>query len=275
MNSMKLWSLYAATLMSVVTVGCGGGEGQLFEKTIPAPSLRGNSIGEPVEQRIAVYVPPGYASDGGRYPAVYIIPGYDSPDGALLDGTFQGFSLAAAVDRLVAESAIEKMIVVVVNGRSALGEAFYTHSPAAGNWDRFLVRDVIRYVDEQFKTLPFRETRGIAGYATGATGALQVAMRYPEYFSAVYATSPGLIGDIDDELRAYEDSEPKLEAVIVEIGSGGTDASTVEAHQYLVDRLNEAGPSRLIRFDGGYEDKLRQRIEEEMLPFFSRVLVLE
>jgi len=275
MNTIRLWAICTALLAIIVTVGCGSGEGQLFEKMIPAPSLRGNSIGEPVEQRIAVYVPPGYASDGGRYPVLYVIPGYDYPVNAFLDGTFQGFSLAEAMDRLIAEEAIHKMIVVVVNGHNVLGEGFYTHPPAAGNWDRFLVRDVVRYVDKQYKTLPFRETRGIVGYATGATGALQIAMKYPDVFAAVYAAGPSAIDDVDDVLRAYEDSELKLEAIVVEVGTGETDDGVAAVYNNLIDRLNKDGPSRMVRFDGGYEDRLQQRLEEHVLPFFSRVLVLE
>jgi len=275
MKTMRLWIECAALLAVVVTAGCGGGDGQLFVKTIPAPSLRGNSIGEPVEQQIAVYVPPGYASDGGRYPTIYFIPDKNSGGSAFLDGTYQGFSLLDAMDRLIEQGTIDKMIVVVVNGRNVLGEGFYVHSPAAGNWDRFLVRDVVRYVDKQYKTLPFRETRGIAGHATGATGALRIGMQFPDVFSAVYAVCPGAIDDVVDVVRVYEKTTIKLEAVVVEVDSGNMDDGIIAGYKVLIDRLNESGPSRLVRFDGGYEDKLRQRVEEQMLPFFSRVLVLE
>jgi enterochelin esterase-like enzyme len=258
------------------SAGCGSGEGQLFEKTIPAPSLRGNLIGEPVEQPIAVYLPARYASVADKYPVVYFLPGYDTGVSAFLDGTFQGFSLAEAMDRLIAEGRIREMIVVVVNGRNVLGEGLFTQSPATGEWDRFLVRDVVRYVDKNYKTLPFRETRGIAGYSTGGTAALQIAMRYADVFSAVYATSPGVIDHVDERIRAYEASASKLKAIVVEAGAGEPDEGIVDGCKRLSDRLDEVGvPHRLIQFDGGHEDQLRRRIEEHMLPFFSGVLGLE
>jgi len=274
---MKATRLWAATLLAVaVAAGCGNGEGQLFEKTIPAPSLRGNSIGEPVEQPIAVYLPPRYASAADKYPVVYFLPGYDTGVSALLDGTFQGFSLAEAMDRLIAEGRIREMIVVVVNGRNVLGEGLFTQCPDTGEWDRFLVRDVVRYVDKNYKTLPFRETRGIAGYSTGGTAALQIAMRYSDVFSAVYATSPGMIDDVEEKVRAYEASALKLNAIVVEAGAGEPDEGIVDGCQHFSGRLDEVDvPHRMIQFDGGHEDQLRQRIEEQVLPFFSGVLSLE
>jgi enterochelin esterase-like enzyme len=264
----------AALLAIVVLKGCGSGEGQLFEKAIPAPSLRGNLIGEPVEQPIAVYVPPGYASAAEKYPVVYFVTGDDAGVDALLNGTFQGFSLSEAMDRLIAEGSIRKMIVVVVNGRNLLGEGFFTQSPDTGQWDRFLVRDVVRYVDKNYKTLPFRETRGIAGYATGGTAALQIAMRYTDVFSAVYAISPSAIDGVDERVREYGESELELEAVVIEVGTG--EAEIVDGCKHISARMDEIGAvHRLIQFEGGHADHLRIRIEEYMLPFFSGVLGLE
>jgi len=264
-----------AALVAVAS-GCGSGEGQVFTKNIPAPSLRGNLIGEPVEQPIAVYLPPRYASTADKYPVVYILPGSDTGPGALLDGTYQGFSLVEAMDRLIAEGVIREMIVVVVNGRNVLGEGFFTHSPATGEWDRYLVRDVVRYVDKNYKTLPFRETRGIAGFSTGGTAALQIAMRYPEVFSAVYATSPVAIDSVDDKVRAYGDSALELEGIVVEVGKGERDEGIVEGCIKFSDSMDEIGAAhRMVQFNGAHEDLIRQRIEQYMLPFFSGVLGLE
>ena len=45
---------------------------------------------------------------------------------------------------------------------------------------------------------------------------------------------------------------------------------------YLSARFDhEEIPHKLVYFDGGVEDKLRERIEQHMLPFFSRVFGAE
>lgn len=377
MKTHLLRFCFAALLAIAVSTSCGANEGKIFEKSIPAPSLRGNLVGEPVEQPIVVYLPPGYASDGERYPVVYFLPGYATGVEALLNGTFQGFALPVVMDSLIAQGAIEKMIVVVVSGRSVLGGSFFVNSPVTGNWENFLVRDVVRYVDEEYKTLPFRETRGIAGHSTGGTAALQVGLNHPDVFSAVYSLSPGFFdgggevvrawfeddrtvaslvaqrdqladapreeahaafihvmnrllrsvdrrdqeraflyaygaafvphpdlhppyvlfpfgddansldseilkkwergfGGIEDRLHSYQQSEAQLDSVILDVGANDADRWMLDGCKYVSARLEDAGiPRDLMKHEGGHEDRLRERMETHMLPFFSRELVLE
>jgi enterochelin esterase-like enzyme len=372
-----MWLGFATLMAMMVTAGCGSGEGQLFERTIPAPSLRGNLLGEPVEQDILVYLPPGYASGSESYPAVYFLPGYDTRVSALLDGTYQGFSLAVAMDQLIGRGTIEKMIVVVVNGRSVLGGSFFANSPVTGNWENFLVRDVVRYVDKNYKTIPFIEKRGIAGHSTGGTAALHIALRHPNLFSAVYSISPGLFdgeaeplrtwfgkgplvdslidkrdelavlpreqaqasfmsyiddlfesgtdinrerafifaygaayapdpsanapyvlfpvgndadgldtetmrswrkgfGDIEERIHAYREKDHELEYIVLEAGTLEPDQWIIKGCKHVSTQLGSAGiPQQLVVYKGGHEDRLRERIEAHMLPFFSRVLVPE
>jgi S-formylglutathione hydrolase len=380
MNTMmkNLLLLCLAAFIAVgVSTSCGSNESKIFEKSIPAPSLRGNLVGEPVEQSIAVYLPPGYASDGARYPVVYLLPGYDTGADAFLDGTFQGFALPVVMDSLIAQGAIEKMIVVVVNGRSVLGGSFFVNSPVTGNWENFLVRDVVRYVDEEYKTLPFRETRGIAGHSTGGTAALQIGLNHPDVFSAVYSLSPGFFdgggevvrrwfeddrtaaslvaerdqmadapreeahaafihvvnglmqssdqrdrnraflyaygaafvphtdlhppyaqfpfaddadsldseilqkwehgfGGIEERIDSYQQSDAKLDSVVLDVGANDADRWILDGCEYVSARLNDAGIPRDLRMhEGGHEDRLRERMEAHMLPFFSRELAPE
>ena len=186
------WMAPCVALMAILTAGCGGSEGQLFEKTIPAPSLHGNMFNEPVEQPIAVYLPPRYASADDRYPVVYLLPGFNTGVESFLDGRYEGFMLAASMDQLIASGKIDEMIVVVVSSRNFLGDSFFVNSSVTGNWEDYLVRDVVRYVDKNYKTLAYPEKRGITGYTTGGNAAFEVAMRHPDVFSAVYSLSPGL-----------------------------------------------------------------------------------
>lgn len=92
------------------------------------------------------------------------------------------------------------MIVVFVNGMNKLGGSFYVNSPATGNWEDFIVKDALGYIDKNYKTIDDPASRGISGQSMGGFGALNIAMRHPEVVSAVYATSPGLF----DENGAYD-----------------------------------------------------------------------
>lgn len=178
-------------LAAMWAAGCGG-EGQLFEKMVPGRSLRNNILGESIDQPIAVYLPPSYASSSKRYPAVYLLPGFNTDTTVFLDGTYRGLNIVESMDRLIEEGKIEEMIVVIVNGRNSLGGSFYVNSPVTGNWKDFVVRDVVRFVDREYKTRPYAAARGITGHSMGGFGALYIAMRHPDVFGAVYSMSPGL-----------------------------------------------------------------------------------
>jgi S-formylglutathione hydrolase FrmB len=184
--------LWMASIAIFFVTGCGGGGGQLFEKQIPAKSIRKSLFGEAVEQPIAIYLPPSYASTSRKFPAVYVLTGFAAEVTDFLDGTYEGYRLDESMDLLIDSGAIDEMIVVVVNGRNFLGGSFYANSPVTGNWEDFVVKDVVRYVDTNYKTMPYPQSRGITGHGMGGTGALNIAMRHPDIFGAVYAISPEL-----------------------------------------------------------------------------------
>jgi S-formylglutathione hydrolase len=152
---------------------------------IAAPSLANNLVGEPAERTIYVYLPPSYGSSEKRYPVVYFLPGYG-------DSSMIGFRLPNDMDALIESGQVHEMIIVVAGGDSKPGGSFYVNSPVTGNWEDFIVKDVVGYVDANFRTLSQAESRGISGHSMGGFGALNIAMRHPDVFSAVYSMSPGL-----------------------------------------------------------------------------------
>jgi enterochelin esterase-like enzyme len=155
---------------------------------IEAPSLAKNLVGEPAERTIYVYLPPSYASSDKRYPVVYYLPGYG-------DSTMIGFQLPGAIDSLIESGEVQAMIIVVASGDSKMGGSFYVNSPVTGNWEDHIVKDVVGFVDANFRTLPQAESRGITGHSMGGFGALNIAMRHPDVFGAVYSMSPGLFDE--------------------------------------------------------------------------------
>jgi S-formylglutathione hydrolase len=106
-----------------------------------------------------------------------------------------GFLLPDSMDALIESGGVNEMIVVVASGTSKLGGSFYINSPVTGNWEDYIVRDVVGYVDSHYRTLAQAESRGITGHSMGGFGALNIAMRHPEVFSAVYSMSPGLFDE--------------------------------------------------------------------------------
>lgn len=164
--------------------------GVIHRDSVPAPALRNNMVGDPHWDRVSIYLPPSYSrAPSRRYPVLYFLHGFDADDRALIKGAYQNLDIRLSMDSLIREGAIEEMIVVMPNARNAYNGSFYTNSPVTGNWEQFIVRDLVSYVDRKYRTLTTRKARGIAGHSMGGYGALRIAMRHPETFSAVYALS--------------------------------------------------------------------------------------
>lgn len=165
---------------------------RLFDLSIHSPSLM-NNIFDPIQSNnIAVYLPPSYHNSEQRYPVVYFLPGFSTRYSDFLNGTFQGFRLLDAVDQLIQAGEIDEMIIVIPNDDTFLEGCFYVNSPVRGNWEDFIVEDLVQYVDTHYRTLAQSTSRGIAGHSMGGFGALNLAMRHPELFCATYGLCAGL-----------------------------------------------------------------------------------
>src|SRR4030095_10841722 len=177
--------------------------GRLVEVKIPAPSLKGNLLGDPTEQTIAVYLPPSYeASPTKRFPSLDLLHGFTAKHQAWTTNGYQGMSLQPLMDEMIKSGKVQEMIVVAPNGWNAYKGAFYTNSSVNGNWEDYIYRDLVQTVDAKYRTVARPESRGIAGHSMGGYGALTLAMKHPDVFGAVYALSPcclGIEGDFTED----------------------------------------------------------------------------
>jgi pimeloyl-ACP methyl ester carboxylesterase len=87
------------------------------------------------------------------------------------------------LDELIAKGEARDMILVFPDASSKLG-ATYLSSPTIGDYETYIARELVAHIDANYRTLPDRDSRGIAGCGYGAAGALHLALTYPEVFSA-------------------------------------------------------------------------------------------
>ncbi len=151
------------------------GQGRIVVETLHAQALEGNRIGDTADRRVTIYLPASYDRDPARrYPVVYLLHGATSDPREWLDGTYQGMDLRVALDAVADDAAY---IVVMPMADNALGGAFYVDSVAFGRWEQAIVDELVAFVDARFRTLPSRESRGLAGQSMGGFGALSLAGR--------------------------------------------------------------------------------------------------
>ena len=181
--------------------------GRLVEVKVPAPSLKGNLLSDPLEQNAVVYLPPGYdASPTKRYPVVYLLHGFLSDLKAWTDGGYQGMRLDRTMDELIKSGRSREMIVVAPSAKNAYLGSFYANSVVTGNWADYILRDLVSYIDANYRTIAQPESRGVAGHSMGGYGALVLGMRHPDVFSSIYALSPcctGMEGDFGPDNAAW------------------------------------------------------------------------
>jgi len=167
-----------------------------FERIkVHGKSLEGNLEGDSPDRDVSIYLPPSYATDRNRrYPVVYLLHGYTNTDeGWYGPEVKSGFlsantTLPAAADNAIAAGA-RQMILVMPNAYTVYQGSMYSNSVTTGDWEAYLTRDLVEYVDAHYRTIPGRASRGLAGHSMGGYGAIRIAMKYPEAFSSVYILS--------------------------------------------------------------------------------------
>ena len=81
------------------------------------------------------------------------------------------------------------MIVVCADNYNSFEGSWYTNSIITGNWEDFMVQEVVAHIDSKYRTLDDPGSRGIAGHSMGAEGAMRLAMKHPDVYGLVYALS--------------------------------------------------------------------------------------
>ena len=213
----------------------------LNRATIPAPALADNLLGEPAEREIVVVVPPSYNDSDRRYPVIYFLAGYD-------EGLDSSYILSAAMQEMVEAGTIKEMIAVVVSGQNSLGGSFYVNSPVLGNWEDFVVNDVVGYVDQNYRTIGQAGARGISGFSMGGFGALNLAMLHPELFGAVYALSPGLFAADGLAQSQMFANESEIEGFL----EFQHELAALSPEEAAAEFLNRANQGSNLRFTAAY-----------------------
>jgi enterochelin esterase-like enzyme len=160
-------------------------KGRLESIRVESASLAGNLQGNDPVRDVHVYLPPGYASGNKRYPVVYFLHGYAVTADIYVNEVLR---LPGATDAAMAAGARE-VIVVMPDAFTRFGGSFYSSSPTIGDWEGFIAKDLVAYMDRNYRTLARRESRGLAGHSMGGYGTLRIGMKHPEVFGALYAMS--------------------------------------------------------------------------------------
>ena len=82
------------------------------------------------------------------------------------------------------------MIVVLPDSKTVHNGSMYSSSVTTGDFEAFIAHDVVAYIDERYRTIANRLSRGLSGHSMGGYGATRIGMKHPEVFGSVYIMSP-------------------------------------------------------------------------------------
>jgi S-formylglutathione hydrolase FrmB len=161
---------------------------QVIAREVRSENIAHNKTGTDPVRKMLVYLPAGYdESSSQRYPVIYFLP---NPFGDSYRFDFDHRDARGLFDQAIAAGVIHKFILVVIDMNTPLGSSWYVNSSATGNWEDFVIQELVPYIDANFETLPNRNSRGIAGIFIGGYGAIRFGMRHPDVFGSVYAMHP-------------------------------------------------------------------------------------
>lgn len=184
----------------------------------------------PEQIKVAVYLPPGYASSaasGRRYPVLYANDGQD----------MVAVGLQATLAQLYRQHAIQPVIVVAIDmladrasayglsdratSRSVVGgSSIGPIGSRAQDYSAWVATQLVPYIDAHCRTRRSARDRTVLGWSLGALNAFNLGWQYPQVFGRVGAFSPSFW-----------------------LAADRSSASAVE-HTRLVQTMVEHGPRR-------------------------------
>ena len=244
--------------------GRGGRGASAVERiTVRGPALEGNVQRDSPDREVTVYLPPGYAADQKRrFPTVYLLHGAGQRENAFLEVLAR---LQEGADRLAAAQGFSEFIVVTPNATTTANEMY-----AGSWWERYVAEDLVAYVDGHYRTLAHRMSRGLAGHDTGGAAALRIGMKRPEIFADLYLMSATGEGNPASELEKYAANLQAYYAIAMDVGAADTAADWNRQLHNAMTKLRI--PHAYEEYDGDRTNRLRERIERNVLVFFARNL---
>jgi S-formylglutathione hydrolase FrmB len=239
-----------------------------------------------------IYLPPGYDSSENtqqRYPVVYFLhggrPGRET----------KNLNLIKYIHSAMASGEVPAAIYVFING-GAISHYNYPEFNSMG--EDVFIKELIPYVDANYRSKADRGSRAIEGFSQGGRGTTRIMFKYPELFISAAPGGPGyrvekqiLENDgVEHDTRRenaprYDfgggnetfslaqnyagNSSPRLN-IAIWIGDKGMNyASTLDYMKYL-DSLNISYETFIVPDAGHNPEPLYQEIGVDLMNFHAR-----
>lgn len=175
----------------VIAQGKQLAKGTVQRIKVHGKELEGNLSGDSADRFVSVYLPASYqANPKKRYPVLYFLHGYTDDDAKFYGLKKHWMVLPPILDSVFAKNPSQEMIVVTPDAYTRFQGSMYSNSVTTGNWEDFIAKGLVAYIDRRYRTLAVKESRGLSGHSMGGYGALRIGQKNPNVFSCIYLLSP-------------------------------------------------------------------------------------
>lgn len=149
-------------------------------------------------RRMFVYTPPGYNASKDNYPVLYLLHGGGGDEEA-----WPTLGVAPNIlDNLINSGKAKPMIVVMTNGNPGQAAALTVTPPiktdnqnpmgmASLQFEHSLVKDVIPYIESNFRVKKNKESRAVTGLSMGGLQTQNLSFENPNLFQYIGVMSMG------------------------------------------------------------------------------------
>lgn len=199
-----------------------------FVKDVPGGTMSKVWYDSPVlgfRRRMCIYTPPGYEQGKEKYPVLYLLHGGFNDEETW---TTMG-RVNVIMDNLIAQGKAKPMIVVMPNGNSdqaAVSSDSYPLTPASNqrpitqgfnnqnvSFEKSLVKDIIPFVEANYRALANKENRAVIGYSMGGGQTFRITLDNPDVFGYIGAFGPAIFPqppETEKKMEALKNANPNL-----------------------------------------------------------------
>lgn len=199
-NSFVLRSYLSTILFLLLFVPSGAFSqtGKIVREIVHGKSLENTVTKENPDRNVSIYLPPSYSTSVTKhYPVLYLLHGIADTDQTWTKAWVKdndGYAtIQDVMNKGITEGRFGEMIVVIPDEKTNWFGSFYVNSSVTGNWEDFTSKELVRYIDNKYRTIKSSKNRGIAGHSMGGYGAIILAMKHPDVFSVSYGMNSAII----------------------------------------------------------------------------------
>jgi predicted alpha/beta superfamily hydrolase len=221
---------------------------------------------------LRVWLPPGYddpANRNRRYPALYLNDGQNLFEAAI---SFTGveWQVDETSDRLIREGVVPPMIIVGIdNGGKDRHREYMPYRSLqpmrlrvlGSRYADFLIREVMPFIDRDYRAAPGAQNTGLGGSSLGALIALYTAASRPNAIGRLLLESPSLWASNRQIIRQSRKIKRWPERIF--LATGTAEAGRKDKDQSMVDDVTEL--AAILRRAGLDDQRLKLVVDEGAL----------